>query len=57
MLKKNYRVKDLTPENEEKPCALDGKVFSGRVLMENGLAMKSLLRKEYSSVALHLEEV
>lgn len=54
---KNYRVKDLTPENEEKPCALDGKVFSGRVLMENGLAMKSLLRKEYSSVALHLEEV
>ena len=54
---KMYKVKDLTPVNEKKPCAVDGKVFSGKMLMEEGLAMRNLLKTEYSSVALHLVEV
>lgn len=54
---KKYMVKDLTPVDENKPCALDGKVFSGKVLMEEGLAMRTLLKTEYSSVALRLVEI
>jgi alpha-galactosidase len=54
---KKYKVKDLTPVNENKPCAVDGKVFSGKMLMEEGLAMRNLLKTEYSSLALQLVEV
>ena len=54
---KKYKVKDLTPVNEKKPCAVDGKVFSGKMLMEEGLAMRNLLKTEYSSLALQLVEV
>lgn len=54
---KKYMVKDLTPVDENKPCALDGKVFNGKVLMEEGLAMRTLLKTEYSSVALRLVEI
>lgn len=54
---KKYRVKDLTPVDENKPCAVDGKVFSGKVLMKEGLAMRTLLKSEYSSIALQLVEV
>lgn len=54
---KKYMVKDLTPVDENKPCALDGKVFGGKVLMEEGLAMRTLLKTEYSSVALRLVEI
>ena len=54
---KKYMIKDLTPVDENKPCALDGKVFSGKVLMDEGVAMRTLLKAEYSSVALHLVEV
>lgn len=54
---KKYKVKDLTPVDASKPCAVDGKVFSGKMLMEEGLAMRNLLKSEYSSVALQLVEV
>ena len=54
---KMYKIKDLTPVNENKPCAVDGKVLSGKLLMEEGLAMRNLLKTEYSSVALQLVEV
>jgi alpha-galactosidase len=54
---KKYKVKDLTPVDENKPCSLDGKTFTGKMLMEEGLAMKTLLKSEYSSVALQLVEV
>ena len=54
---KMYKIKDLTPVNEKKPCVLDGKVFSGKLLMNEGLSMRNLLKTEYSSVALHLVEV
>ena len=56
-LDKKYKVKDLTPVDENKPCSLDGKTFTGKILMEEGLAMKTLLKSEYSSVALQLVEV
>lgn len=54
---KNYRIVDLTAEKEDKPCALHGKVISGKILMEEGIAMKDLLKTEYSSLALELQEV
>lgn len=54
---KNYRLKDLTPVDENKPCALHQKVISGKMLMDEGLALQSLLKGEYSSLALELEEV
>lgn len=52
---KMYKIKDLTPVDEKRPCALDGKTISGKVLMNEGLPMASLLNKEYSSLALELE--
>ena len=39
------------------PCALHGKVISGKILMEEGIALKNLLKSEYSSLTLELEEV
>lgn len=54
---KNYRLKDLTPVDENKPCALHQKVVSGKMLMDEGIALQSLLKGEYSSLALELEEV
>ncbi len=54
---KMYRLTDLTPEEEGKPCKFHGKVISGRILMEEGLSLKDVLKKEYSSVALRIEEV
>lgn len=54
---KNYRLKDLTPVDENKPCALHQKVISGKMLMDEGIALQSLLKGEYSSLALELEEV
>lgn len=52
-----YKIKDLTPLDETKPCSLDGKIFSGKLLMEEGLPMSGLLKTEYSSLALELTEV
>lgn len=54
---KHYRIKDLTPVDEKKPCYLDGKVFRGAVLMDGGLPMNVLLKDEYSSQILMLQQI
>lgn len=54
---KQYRITDLTPVKTDKPCALQGKVFSGKWLMEEGIALAKLLPSEYASLALELQEV
>lgn len=54
---KNYRLLDLTPVDSSKPCDLNGKIISGKILMEEGIALKSLLKSEYSSLALQLQAV
>ena len=51
---KNYRIKDLTPWNVQKPCFLDNKVVSGRALKYAGLKLKDILNRPFSSVALEL---
>ena len=52
-----YRLTDLTPADVKKPCSLDGKTVSGRLLMEEGLPMAGVLKSEYASLALRLEAV
>lgn len=54
---KQYRLTDLTPEDEKKVSSLDGKVMSGRVLMEEGLPLSNQLKKEYSSLVIELVEI
>ena len=54
---KNYRLVDLTPVDSSKPCDLNGKIISGKILMEEGIALKSLLKSEYSSLVLQLQAV
>lgn len=54
---RKYRLVDLTAVKEEKPCELHDKIISGRILMEEGISLKNLLKSEYSSVALELQEV
>lgn len=54
---KMYRITDLTASQEDKPCALDGKVFSGKFLMKEGIGLSKLLKNEYSSLVLELKEV
>lgn len=44
---KNYRIKEVNVKINEKPCYLDGKVVSGRLLMEAGLNIP--LEKDYAS--------
>ena len=51
---RNYRIKDLTPQDEKRPCDLDGKVVSGRILKYAGLNVSGALRRPWSSVALEL---
>ncbi len=51
---KNYRIKDLTPMDAAKPCFLNGKVISGRLLKHTGLQLKDILNKPFTSVALEL---
>lgn len=51
---KTYRIHDLTPQNEKRPCILDGKVISGRVLKTRGLDLGMLVPRFMSSVALEL---
>ena len=51
---RRYRIKDLTPHNQQKPCALDGKIVSGRTLMTAGLALMPLLKSNDASLALEL---
>ncbi len=54
---KQYRLTDLTATKENSPCSLHGKTISGEILMKEGIALKELLKKEYSSIALKLQEV
>lgn len=54
---KKYRIVDLTAMEVDKPCVFHGKVFSGKLLMEEGIALKNILKSEYSSLALELQEV
>lgn len=54
---KMYRLIDLTAVKENKTCILHNKIVSGKVLMERGIALQSLLKSEYSSLALELQEV
>lgn len=54
---KNYKITDLTAVKEDKPCSLNGKVISGKILMEEGIALQTLLKNEYSSLTLELQEV
>ena len=44
---RKYLIKEVAPEVEGKPFAIDGKVVSGRYLMEEGIVLKELT-KEYS---------
>ena len=54
---KKYRLTDLTPLDKNKPCTLHNKTISGKILMEEGIALQTLLKNEYSSVTLGLQEV
>lgn len=49
-----YKIKDLTPVDENKPSILNEKVVKGRILMEEGIPMSGLLKTEYSSLAIEL---
>lgn len=51
---KNYRIRDLTPRNVDRPCYLDGKVVSGRILKYAGLNIEGVLGRPWASVALEL---
>ena len=54
---KKYQLRDLTPLSKNKPCSLHNKIISGKILMEKGIALQTLLKNEYSSIALELQEV
>ena len=54
---KKYQLIDLTPLSKNKPCSLHNKIISGKILMEKGIALQTLLKNEYSSIALELQEV
>lgn len=54
---KFYKITDLTPNNEKKPCYLNGKIISGKTLMEQGLNVKKLMKNQYASLALELSIV
>lgn len=44
---RNYLIREVCPEVEGKPIHIDGKVVSGRFLMEEGMVLKEL-NKSYS---------
>lgn len=54
---KKYQLIDLTPLSKNKPCSLHNKIISGKILMEKGIALQTLLKNKYSSIALELQEV
>lgn len=54
---KMYRLTDLTPTSEKHVCRFHEKIISGRILMEEGLSLQEVLKDEYSSLALKLQEV
>lgn len=49
---KNYRVKELNVRTGARPCFLDGKTFSGRLLMNTGIELP--LGGDYASCVLEL---
>lgn len=51
---RNYLIKDLTPLKAGKPCSMDGKVVSGKILKNVGLQLQSVLGHPMTSVALEL---
>lgn len=53
---KKYQLIDLTPLSKNKPCSLHNKIISGKILMEKGITLQTLLKNEYSSVTLGLQE-
>lgn len=72
-LKENakYRIREVTPEYEDKPVAINGNVISGRMLMNEGIMLPELIGKhefnlqdngvrtinDYRSIVLELIEV
>lgn len=49
---KNYRVRELNVKTGGQPCFLNGKTFSGALLMNTGIEMP--LRSDYASCVLEL---
>jgi alpha-galactosidase len=39
---RKYLIREVAPEVEGQPAAIDGKIVSGRYLMEEGIVMKEL---------------
>ena len=66
-----YRIREVAPEFESKPAAINGKVISGRVLMQEGIVIPELVKgftknaalgevragNDFRSVVLELTEV
>ena len=52
---KNYKFTDLTPQDPNRPNALNGKVISGSALKNNGIRV--WLNDDYSSAVFKLEAV
>ena len=46
---KKYQLIDLTPLSKNKPCSLHNKIISGKILMEKGIALQTLLKNEFYS--------
>ena len=51
---KKYQLIDLTPLSKNKPCSLHNKIISGKILMEKGIALQTLLKNEYSLSLIHI---
>lgn len=54
---KYYMITDITPADKDKPNNMDGKIISGHILMNEGIALDPILKTEYSSVVLELREI
>lgn len=52
---KLYKLEEMTSQNENKKNVLDGKIISGKLLLEEGIEVP--FSKEYSSVVMKLVEV
>jgi len=48
-----YRIREVAPEFENAPIALDGKVVSGKILMQEGIVIPELTKWYKSNVALN----
>ena len=42
---RNYRIREVSPEKENEPLAIEGRVVSGRLLMEEGVVIPELTRR------------